>query len=172
MVYAETKNAASSSGDGMNRNWSKLLMICSVALFVPSCGTGQRLVGIQVTPATAVFGGVDPALFVQLTATGTYTHPPATKNITDQVTWTSDTVQVAQVSSTGKVSPTTNCGTAGITASLMTNSPSGNVITGTMSVTVQGATSSGCASGGLTLTVVSSGPGTGVVTSVPPGISC
>jgi hypothetical protein len=156
----------------MNRNWFKLLLICFAALLVSSCAAPQQLVGIQVTPATVTFGAPDPTLFVQLTATGSYIHPPATKNITSQVTWTSDTVQVAQVSSTGKVSPTTNCGTAGITASLITNSPSGNVITGTMSVTVQGPTSSGCASGGSTLTVVSSGTGTGVVTSVPTGISC
>jgi hypothetical protein len=129
----------------MNRNWFNLLLICSAALFVSSCGSGQQLVGISVTPASVVFGGTDPSLFVQLTATGSYIHPPATKNITNQVTWTSSVVQVAQVTATGKVSPSTDCGVAGITASLLTNHPSGNVITGTTSVTVDG-TASNCPS--------------------------
>jgi hypothetical protein len=158
----------------MNRNWSKLLLICSVTSFIPSCGSGQRLVGIQVTPASVVFLGVDPSLFSQLTATGSYAHPPATKNITTEVTWTSDVVRVAQISSTGKVSPNVACGSANITASLTTNDPSGNVITGTTNVTVDGPASQNCPSGGFTptLTVVSSGTGTGLVTSVPSGISC
>lgn len=129
----------------MNRNWFNLLLICSAALFVSSCGSGQQLVGISVTPASVVFGGTDPSLFVQLTATGSYIHPPATKDITNQVTWTSSVVQVAQVTATGKVSPSTDCGVAGITASLLTNHPSGNVITGTTSVTVDG-TASNCPS--------------------------
>lgn len=129
----------------MNRNWFNLLLICSAALFVSGCGSGQQLVGISVTPASVVFGGTDPSLFVQLTATGSYIHPPATKDITNQVTWTSSVVQVAQVTATGKVSPSTDCGVAGITASLLTNHPSGNVITGTTSVTVDG-TASNCPS--------------------------
>lgn len=129
----------------MRRNWLNLLVICFAAMVVPSCGRGQQLIGIQVTPTAVVFGAADPALFVQLTATGTYAHPSATKDITSQVTWTSDTVQVAQVTSAGKVSPSTNCGTAGISASLLTNNPSGNLITGTATVTVDG-TASGCPS--------------------------
>ena len=132
------------SEDEMGRNWLNLLLIFCVTLFVPGCGSGQQLVGIQVTPTAVVFGGTDPSLFVQLTATGSYVHPPATKDITNQVTWTSNTVQVAQVTATGKVSPSTNCGTAGVTASLLTNSPTGNVITGTTNVTVDGPPNSGC----------------------------
>jgi len=128
----------------MNRNWLKLILVCSTALFVPGCGTGQQLIGITVTPTAVVFGAVDPALFVQLTATGSYAHPPATKDITNQVTWTSDTVQVSQVTSGGKVTPNVACGVAGITASLVTNHPSGNVVSGAASVTVDGPPNSGC----------------------------
>jgi hypothetical protein len=127
----------------MNRNWLKLLLICCATFMIPSCGSGQKLVSIQVTPATVVFGGTDPSLFAQLTATGFYSHPPATKDITTQVTWAASIPQVAQVTSAGKVSPNTNCGVSSITASLTTNDPSGNVITGTMSVTVDG-TNPGC----------------------------
>jgi hypothetical protein len=133
----------------MKRKWLGLVAICASVLPTLSCATGQQLVSINVTPATVVFGAADPALFAQLTATGVYTHPPATKDITSQVTWTSNIVQVAQVSSTGKVTPNTNCGVAGITASMTTNSPSGNVITGTMSVTVNGPSTSGCPSAPL-----------------------
>ena len=127
----------------MIRKALQLLLICSIPLFGPNCGTGQQLVGITVNPATVVFGSADPALFAQLTAMGTYTHPPATKDITNQVTWTSNIVEVAQVTSTGKVSPNVACGVTPITASMVTNSPKGNEITGTMSVTVDG-TATGC----------------------------
>jgi len=127
----------------MNRNWFNLLLICCATLLINSCGSGQQLVGISVTPPSVVFGGTDPSLFVQLTATGSYVHPPATKDITNQVTWTSSVVQVAQVTATGKVSPSSDCGVAGITASLLTNHPSGNVMTGTTNVTVDG-TNPGC----------------------------
>jgi hypothetical protein len=122
----------------MNRNWLKVLLICFATLVIPGCGSGQQLVGIQVTPATVVFGGTDPNLFAQLTATGTYTHPPAMKDITTQVTWASSITQVAVVNSSGKVTPSTNCGVSSITASLTTNDPTGNVVSGTMSVTVDG----------------------------------
>jgi hypothetical protein len=128
----------------MSQHWFKLLLICCAALFVPGCGTGQQLVGIQVTPATVVFGSQNPALFAQLTAIGSYIHPPATKDITNQVTWTASIVLVAQVTSTGKVSPNVACGVTPITASMVTNSPRGNVITGTMSVTVDGPATSNC----------------------------
>jgi hypothetical protein len=129
----------------MIRNCLSLLLIFCSALFVPGCSTGQQLVGITVTPTNVVFGSPDPSLFVQLTATGSYIHPPATKVITNQVTWASDTPQVAQVFKTGVVSPSPSedCGVAGVTASLVTNSPNGNVMTGTATVTVDG-TATGC----------------------------
>lgn len=126
----------------MIRKWfavASLLAIAFGLIALPSCGSRQRLVGITVNPVGGiVFGGIDPALFAQLTATGVYIHPPATKDITDQVTWTSDVPQVAVVTNTGRVSPNTNCGVTNITASLQTSSPTGNVISGTTSVTVDG----------------------------------
>jgi len=130
-------------GNGMIRKALGLLLICFTAFFIPGCGTGQQLVGITVNPATVVFGSPDPALFAQLTAMGSYTHPPATKDITNQVTWTSNIVEVAQVTSTGKVTPNVACGVTPINATMLTNSPRGNEITGTMSVTVDG-TATGC----------------------------
>lgn len=122
----------------MKRAGLGLLAIFVIVLPVAGCGSNQRLESIAVTPTTVVFGSADPSLFVQLTATGTYTHPPATKDITNQVTWTTSVPQVAVVSATGKVSPSTACGVASVSASLTTNDPTGNVISGTTSVTVDG----------------------------------
>lgn len=148
----------------MNWKWLGGFVVCGLAVAL-GCSSGQQLESISVTPATVTFGAADPALKAQLTATGTYSHPPATKNITDQVTWTSDITQVAQVTSAGSVSPAgTNCGLAGITASLQTNMPTGNVVSGTMNVTVT------CLF--PTLTVALAGAGSGTVTSVPAGINC
>ena len=129
----------------MSWNVLKLTLIYSAALLLPSCGTGQQLVSINVTPATVVFGSPDPALNAQLTAIGVYTHPPATKDITNQVTWTSSIAGVAVVNSSGRISPAgTDCGVTGITASFKTNNPTGNVITGTMNVTVDNPAVKGC----------------------------
>jgi hypothetical protein len=126
------------------KKWLGLTGVCVAGLTLLSCSTGQQLTAINITPAAVVFGSADPALFAQLTATGVYSHPPATKDITSQVTWSSSVTLVAQVTATGKLSPSTNCGVSNIMASLITNSPSGNVITGTMNVTVDGPTADNC----------------------------
>jgi len=125
----------------------KLTMVCSAALLLPCCGSNQRLLGINVTPTAITFGSSDPTLNAQLTATGVYTHPPANKDITTQVTWSSSVAGVAVVNSSGKVSPTgSECGVTNITASLQTNDPTGNVVSGTMTVTVNGPATDGCPS--------------------------
>ena len=128
----------------MNRKWLGLIAACAVALQTLSCSSGQQLLSINIAPAQIVFGAVDTALFAQLTATGVYAHPPATKDITAQVTWSSAVPQVALVTSTGRVTPNTNCGVSPITATLQTNNPTGNIVVGTMSVTVDGPALSNC----------------------------
>jgi len=132
----------------MKRKWlavASLLATVSCVISLPGCGSKQKLVSITVNPSGGVvFGAVDPALFAQLTATGVYVHPPATKDITNQVTWTSDITEVALVSSSGIVTPNVACGVSNITASLKTSSPTGNIISGTISVTVDGSPSPPC----------------------------
>jgi len=119
--------------------------ICMASILVPGCGSHQRLVAISVTPTTVVFGSANAALSAQLTATGLYTHPPATKDLTTQVTWTSSITGVAVVNSSGVVSPAgSDCGISNITATFKTDEPTGNIITGTMSVTVDGPAVSNC----------------------------
>lgn len=129
----------------MNRKWLELVLVCLAVLPVLSCAAGQQLVAINVTPTTVIFGSATPTLSAQLTATGVYAHPPATKDLTNQVTWTSSITGVAVVSSSGVVSPAgPDCGISNITATFKTNSPTGNIISGTMSVTVDGPMNSGC----------------------------
>ena len=128
----------------MVQNRFKVALLLCAAAVASSCSSGQQLVAIQVTPTTVVFGAPDPSLHVQLTAIGTYSHPPATKDITSQVTWTSSVTQVAQVNTAGVVSPTNFCGTAGVTATLKTNSPTGNIITGSTTITVDGPAADNC----------------------------
>jgi len=129
----------------MKRTVLGLTAICAALMLIPSCGSKQRLVAINITPAAVVFGSANPALSAQLTAMGQYVHPPATKNLTTLVTWSSDIAGVAVVNSSGVTSPAgSDCGVTNITATYQTNDPTGNIITGTMSVTVDGPPAFNC----------------------------
>ncbi|MGB7584388.1 MAG: hypothetical protein WBM11_06040 [Terriglobales bacterium] len=120
------------------KRWPGLLGLCLAGLMLLSCSSGQQLQSITVTPQSATFLDPDATVTVQLTATGSYTHPPATKNLTDQVTWSVDVNKLIIVSKTGLVSVagTGTCGVANVTASLQTNNPTGNVVSNFMTVTV------------------------------------
>ena len=86
---------------GASRFWSPLRVCCSVS---NSCGHSQELVSIQVQPSVETFGASNIPVIdnvgaqVQLRALGTYIHPPVTKDITSQVTWSSNTPQMFTVS--------------------------------------------------------------------------
>jgi len=99
----------------MSRKWisfSILVLVAVSLLSVSSCGDPQELVSINVQPGTETFGATnipvsaDAGLQVQLRALGTYVHPPVTKDITNQVTWTSNDTQMVTVSSTGLATAT------------------------------------------------------------------
>jgi hypothetical protein len=162
----------------MNRNWFSLLLICSLAIIVPSCGAGSQLVGIAIQPTAETFGSSttpvnqDTGLNVQLRALGSYIHPPVTKDITSMVTWASNTPDIATVNSTGVLTAAgLACGSALISATVTTNNSPGNIsstgalVTGYMTASVV------CFSG-VTLTVDFAGAGSGTVTSSPAGLSC
>jgi hypothetical protein len=123
-------------------------MLAAVAALMPSCGSSQQLLTITISPATAVFGAPVPAGIgqngIQLQALGTYAHPPATKDLTDQVTWKSAIPAVAIVNSTGLLTAGPNCGVTGITATMLTNKPTGNIVQGTMTATVDGPSTENC----------------------------
>lgn len=136
----------------MNRQWYKLVIVVAILLCVigvPSCGHEQELVSIIIQPGVETFGSAtiqvieDRGLNVQLKALGNYIHPPVTKDITDQVTWASNTPQMVTVSSTGVITATGEaCGGSLITATVTTNKSIGNIsssgaeVIGTMTANV------------------------------------
>jgi hypothetical protein len=173
----------------MSRKWfsvAALIITASSLLSVSSCGDPQELVGITIQPGSVTFGAADipvsadAGLTTQLTALGTYVHPPVTKDITSQVTWASSDTQEVTVSSTGLITVTgVVCGpNTLVSATVTTNadgsgvSSSGAVVTGSMTASVVCFTDTGGGGGGAApiLTVNFLGSGTGTVTS--PTFSC
>jgi hypothetical protein len=167
----------------MNRKWLAIaaLTIAAISLLsFASCGDKQELVSIAVQPGTETIGSssvpiiADTGAQVQLTALGSYIHPPVTKDITNEVTWASNTTQMFTVSSTGLLTATGFvCGSALVSASLTTNSDagglsaSGAIVTGNMTASVV------CFTGtGPTITVDFAGTGAGTISSSPIGLSC
>jgi hypothetical protein len=121
----------------MDRKWFALIAVCAMALPVLSCATGQRLVSVSVTPNPVIFEGIGAQ--VQFTAIGTFEHPPSTKNITDQVTWSIDVQHLATITSTGFVTATNTCGKGNVIATAnatLANAPPGTVMQGM--ATIQG----------------------------------
>ena len=169
----------------MNGKWLSIAALVAVAglLFgVNSCGRSQELVGIQIQPQSQTFGAADIPVIdnfgaqAQLRALGTYIHPPVTKDITSQVTWTSNTPQMITVNSSGVITATgAACGGTIISATVNTNkssggiSSSGAIVTGSMTANVVCFTSSGT---GPALTVTFAGAGSGTVTISPTALNC
>jgi hypothetical protein len=152
------------------------LITIGTLVSLPGCGHSQKLVGITVSPSGFTFLVPDPTLQVQYTATGSYIHPPATKDITDQVTWKADFAQLVTFSGPGLVSPEgDHCGVANISATLPVGTGgASNVVIGYSTVTVNNPAVPACPGGGTqgTLSVQISPPGTGTVTSLTSGINC
>jgi hypothetical protein len=159
-----------------------LLIVSGFLLSSLSCGHDQQLVSISIQPPTETFGAAnipvneDAGLNVQLRALGSYIHPPVTKDITAQVTWTSNTPQMVTVDSAGLITATGEaCGNTLISATVQTNHSSGNIsssgaiVTGNMTANVVCSTTTMSQPG---LTVKFAGTGSGVITSSPLGLSC
>ncbi len=157
-------------------------MLCLIGL--TSCAHEQQLTSISIQPTTEDFGATnipvsaDAGLNVQLRALGSYIHPPVTKDITAQVTWTSNTPDMVTVSSTGLATATgLSCGSTLISATMTTNqsigniSSSGAIVTGFMTANVKCFSATG-GGGSPNLTVNFAGTGSGIVTSSPSGLGC
>ena len=169
----------------MNRKMFSVaaLLIAGLSLLsISSCGNKSQLVSIGIQPGVETFGASsipvsdNAGSSVQLRALGTYIHPPVTHDITNQVTWASNTPDIATVNSTGLLTATgVACGGALISATVTTNSSSGGIsstgaiVTGYMTANVVCFTGT---SSGPTLSVTFLGTGTGTVTSSPAGLSC
>ena len=149
------------------------------ALSLPSCGHDQKLVSIAVTPQTAIYP-TPTSLYVNFTATGTYIHPPETRDITKQVTWGANVAELLVINDSGvagRIAPDgTDCGISDISATASEGTGgAGNIVIGYATATVQNPQDPLCPGGSTTsgeLVVTPAGSGTGITTSQPGGISC
>lgn len=156
-----------------------VFMVAAMALLnLESCARSQKLIGITVQPGSFTFLTPDSTLTANFTALGTYIHPPETKDITNQVTWSDDIPQLLTVTSGGTVSPSVNggCGVVNVSASSTLDTEAGGIAIGYATVTVNNPAISYCP-GGTTepiLAVVPESTTTtgNTVTSSPAGINC
>ncbi|HUA14376.1 MAG TPA: hypothetical protein VMG31_03695 [Verrucomicrobiae bacterium] len=175
----------------MNRTWLSTCMGLFglmgsglLLLSLGSCGRSQELVSIQIQPAVETIGAtnipvdLDAGQQVQLRALGSYIHPPVTKDVTSQATWSSNDTQMFTVDATGVLTATGNaCGSTLVSATVTTNSSTGGIsstgaiVTGYMTATVVCYQGTGTGAGPA-LTVTFGGTGAGTVASNPAGLSC
>jgi hypothetical protein len=126
----------------MRGKWISIIVLVGIAACLvaeASCARSQQLQSITIQPSSVTFLTPFTTLTFQLKAYGAYIHPPETKDITNQVTWTSSAPALSVVSSTGVVAVSGNgsCGINVVTATAPTTSGNPNsIITGTVSVTV------------------------------------
>ena len=117
-----------------------LAMVATATLLfaASSCGFNQHLVSISLQPAGGfVFEGYGAQ--GQFTATGTYIHPPQTKDLTNQAAWTLNIANFGTLTQTGQITytRTDGCGSGEVTATMNTDPSdpkSGSVISGTAPV--------------------------------------
>lgn len=170
----------------MKGKWLGIFLVVTAAaalLAGVSCAHSQQLVSIQIQPSSETIGAaniplsVDAGQQVQLTALGSYIHPPVTKDITSQVTWASSSPQMFTISPGGLLTATgLACGATLVSATVTTNTSAGGissqgaVVTGYMTGNVVCFEGSG-SGGNLAALTVTFGPnGSGSVTSNPTGI--
>jgi hypothetical protein len=154
------------------------LVTVGAALSLPSCGHDQKLVSLQIQPTTFTFlepYQPPPATNVteQYTAVGTYIHPPATMDVTNQATWTVDDGAIT-MSTPGLFTAAPNfCGVGDISASVPEGTGgSANVLVAYATVTVDNPANVLCPGGGKLATLAVGVVGNGTVTSTPAAINC
>ena len=134
----------------MIRKWfgfSALIAFGITLLALSSCARDQQLQSINVTPNSVTFLSPNTDITFQLKAYGTYIHPPETKDITNQVTWASQSTDLVLVTSAGVLSSSQSghCGVTTVTATLSNpGGPSNNVIVGSATATVADSTNPIC----------------------------
>ena len=123
-----------------NRFCLRTMLLVGCVLPFTGCSNSPSLTSIAVTPTTV--SATAGATF-QFTAIGSYTRPnhtPVTRDITDEVTWTSSSDQMVTVSNTG-FSEVTGQSTG--TSSISASAPGFHgIIIGTSAVTVTKPTTS------------------------------
>lgn len=130
----------------MIRKWfgiASLMVIALVLLNTSGCARDQKLESITLSPSGGfVFEGYKAA--GQFTAYGNYIHPPETKDISNQVTWSLDIQNFGTISDIGLVTytRTDGCGAGNVTATF--NNSNGSVVVGTAPVSGPNNGNSGC----------------------------
>ena len=163
-----------------------VLVAVGAALSLPSCGHDQKLVSLEIQPATFTFLEPYPTTGTeQYTAIGTYIHPPTTMDVTNQATWKIDDGVVTMTtpglftpappssgSPQGTLPP---CGGGNISASVPVGTGgASNVVVAYATVTVDNPTVATCPGGNTeaTLSVQVTPTLGGTVTSLSYGINC
>lgn len=147
------------------------LVAVGAVMSLPSCGHDQKVVGVTIQPSTFTF--LTQAGQEQYTATATYIHPPATKDVTSQAVWKVDDGVVNINAGLVSPDPSLGCGGGTISATIPAGTGgSSNVLTGYATVTVDNPADSLCPGGGTMATLAVGVVGAGTVTSLPAAISC
>jgi hypothetical protein len=159
------------------------LVAVGAVLCLPSCGHDQKLVSLAIQPTTFTFLEPYPTGTEQYTAVGTYIHPPATMDVTNQATWKIDD-GVVTLSAPGLFTPAPPpagsppgtpppCGGGNISASVPEGTGgSSNILIAYATVTVDDPTRLICPGGGTVATLSVGVIGQGTVMSLPAGINC
>ncbi len=164
------------------------LVAVGAVLSTPSCGHDQKLVSLEIQPATFTFLEPYPTGTEQYTAIGTYIHPPATMDVTSQATWKIDD-GVVTMTTPGLFTPSAPpagsppgtlppCGGGNISASVPEGTGgASNIVVAYATVTVDNPTVATCPGGNTegTLSVQiapSVTPAAGTVISSLYGINC
>ncbi len=104
----------------MIRKWLGVIVLVALAISLlgsSGCARDQKLTSISIQPTGGfVFEGLNAT--GQFTAYGTYIHPPQTKDLTSQVTWTINVQNLATITSGGLITYTRTdlCGSGAVTA--------------------------------------------------------
>jgi hypothetical protein len=167
----------------MKRSYIGLALGALVAMgavfSLPSCGHHQKLVSLTVSPATALYPTPEAGQVV-FSAIGTYIQPPATKDITNQVKWSTDVPELLTLNYQGVPGAVAPNGLGGCgVADIIATAPEGtggasNIVPGYATVTVNNPAVLTCPGGGTetTLSVQVTGPGTVISVTGTPPIDC
>ena len=153
------------------------LLIAGTVLSLPSCGHDQKLQSITISPAAVTYQSPQSVSAV-LKAYGTYIHPPATKDISAEVTWATDVpdmLVLTPLTDGEQVGPNGACGIADVSATAPEGTGgAGNIVVGYATMTIDGSqpTCPGASSTDGEVVVTPAGTGIGTVVSSPTGITC
>ena len=123
-----------------------ILLAAVVLVFPLGCGHPNTMVSLTVTPTVA--GVIGAGGQIQFTATGQFIHPTETRNVTNQVVWSSAVQEVVTVNQQGLATSGEACGVSTITATagepLIGQVGPGAIVSGSASFTVANTSNPNC----------------------------